>query len=121
MSTLDKDEYERRFLAAVAETKTAGIWFSNAVPPIIRLLRRIGFRPLPPHYIPFKTMLLRLCIYFAVAWGLLMGLFIWDAEKMPLSVLIGLSLGAGLLFGLCMALYYAYGRKAHKLTPWDDL
>ena len=120
MAALDPTEYERRFLAAVAETKTAGIWFSNAVPPYVRILRKFGQRPIPPHYAPMRQTLLAQFLYFTVAWGILMWFFVWQGNASVGSAMVGAVL-AGVIFALGMAAYLSFSRKSNKLTKWDDL
>lgn len=120
MSSLDKQEYERRFLAAVAETKAAGIWFSNAVPPYVRILRKFGRRPVPPHYAPMHQTLVSQFLYFSIAWGLLMSLLALTGPVPIISIII-VAIFIGILFALIMTAYLSISRKINKLTKWDEL
>lgn len=117
----DKDEYERRFLAAVLETKEAKIWFSNAIPPYVRVMRKFGLRPRPPHYVDLKTVFIRCSITFVSGWALVMSLFVWDFATTPLWYAAFFSLTMGLFCASFLTLYYRYGRETHELSAWEDL
>ena len=59
--------------------------------------------------------------FFGLVWGLLMWFWQWSDTGMSAGFAAALSVVAGLLFGLSMASYYAYGRRKHRLPPWTSL
>ncbi|MDO6729431.1 DUF6404 family protein [Marinovum sp. 2_MG-2023] len=114
-------EYERRWTAAQAEMTSAGVWQSNATPPVILLLRRLGLRPRPPYYIGFWQLALVYGAFFSVFWGLLMWFLDWSARGMSVPAALLSSLVAGTLFGLILSTLTHRSRKRHGLRNWNDL
>lgn len=116
--------FETKKSEALRLLEQTGIWRSNYLPPATKTLWRLGFEVPPPHFISFGRILLFAGIYFAVGWGVLMYLFTLLAMGTPVkspSTFALLSAGAGFLFGLSMATYYAYGRWKHGLPSWEAL
>ena len=98
-----------------------GVWRSSYEPPAFRTLWRMGIRIPPPHFIPFFPGALGMGLSFAVSWGILMWLLVWSHTDFELQGVFIASGLAGLLFGVFMALYYAYGRYKYKLPKWNSL
>lgn len=119
--TLPAEEYARRLKAAEGEIHAAGIWPSNAMPPLFRLMRKLGMQVRPPHYLPFVRAAITSGAFFGVVWGAIMYVTVWRAQGAPASVYIPSSLIAAGLFGVMMAACYQYGRKKHGFSNWDDL
>lgn len=117
----DRAEFDRKLARALAELAATGMWRSNYDPAPDRWLRRRGLRLRPPHYRDPWRYGLGLGVHFAVTWGVLMWLFVWSAEGMPVPVAIGAASAAGVGFGLFMALHMAWGRRRHRLTRWEEL
>lgn len=113
--------FEEKCSFAIQELESAKIWKSNYNPPILKLLRKLGFKVPFPHYNSFLNNALSTGIYFGFAWGLFMYFFAWDKENMPVTVMLTTALFAGAFFGLSMALYYRHSFKKHKLTPWHEI
>ena len=59
--------------------------------------------------------------FFAVIWSLIMWFFVWPAPRMSAIAAVEAALLAGVLFGVAMASYYAYGRYRYKLPSWREL
>ena len=114
-------EYERKFAAAMAELEATDMWKSNHTPPVLRSLRSMGVQARPPHYAPFWSVVAIYALWFGVCWGALMWIFSWSEEDFTVLAAVGASAVAGVIFGVCMAIYYARGRKKHGLTAWDAL
>ncbi len=110
----------KRQLALVRLSKT-GIWRSNYAPPFVRMLWSLGFDVPPPHYATFWGAALVAGSAFSAGYGLLIWLLVWSPTTMSFRVVALRVIVAGLLFGLCMAAYYYYGRKKHNLPSWNDL
>lgn len=115
------DEYEKKFQAAENELRKTGIWRSNAIPPYVRLERRLGFKPRPPHYLSFGRAAINMGVWFAFSWGTLMYLLLWRHQDMPIWMVLVIASFGGLMSGIFMASYYEFGRRAHKLSKWADL
>ncbi len=100
-------------LALLAETPIVP---SNFAPPLF------GIDIPPPHFMRFWQVSVFAGCFFAAAWALLMTAF-WSYKSLPLrnsSLIVG-ALASGLLFGLGMGLYYAFGRRKYGLPSWQDL
>lgn len=94
---------------------------SNYAPPLFRILWRIGVYVRPPHFASFGSNFLLTGAWFGVVWGAIMWLLVWPGTgKSPLVDAIT-ALVAGLLFGLCMALYYRQGARKYKLPGWAQI
>jgi hypothetical protein len=118
---MKQSDYARRFDAAVAELNTVGVSGSNAMPPYLRIGRKLGFEPRPLHYETFARIAVSSGIYFAVTWGIFMSLVFWNDRGMPTAMQFFTAAGAGLLFGLGMAVWYRSVRRKNGLSSWDDL
>ncbi len=105
-------------LAILAKT---GMWQSNYAPPALKAAWAMGLKVPPPHFARFWPTAAALGTWFGVLWGLVMWFFIWSKQGMPLSGAVIASVVAGGLFGLSMAIYYAYGRRKYKLPSWGSL
>lgn len=114
-------DYNRRFDAALGEIAETSVWKSNYNPPMLRSLRFLGFRPRPPHYAAFLSILLGYAAWFGPIWGAMMWFAAWRDEGFTVLSAVSASAAAGLLFGLAMAVYYAWGRKKYGLSRWQDL
>ncbi len=114
MDALQKREAALRLL------ETKGISHSNYAPPAARLLWRLGFDVPPPHFAGFGATALVAGSYFGVAWGLIMWLLFWSHQHFSIAIGLIVALGAGVLFGVFMASYYAYGRRKYGIPLWRD-
>jgi hypothetical protein len=116
-----QSSFDIRRSKAIALLKKTGIWKINYLPPAITLLWRMGVKVPPPHFAGFAITATMLGLYFGLAWGVIMWLFVWSSQGMSSSAALFKALSTGVLFGLAMAAYYAYGRKKHQLPSWDSL
>lgn len=98
-----------------------GIWPSNYAPPALHLAWKLGFDIAPPHLNRFGKNFLFTGSVFGVLWGLIMWFVQWADMGLPAWIAAASALLAGVLFGLCMAAYYEYGRSKHGLPYWDEL
>jgi hypothetical protein len=107
---------EAKRAAALELLASTGIWRIHYAPPIARLLWRLGINVPPPHFASFRSNVLPAGVYFGAASGLLMWYF--DACSAPIRWY--LAAAAGLLFGLWMAAYYAYGARKYAIPRWSN-
>lgn len=75
--------------------------------------------PLP--FAPLWQVFVVMTGYFSLGYGLWMYWTVWRAQGMPLLFACEVSLIAGVLFGLTMALFHLWRRKVNKLPDWKDL
>ena len=113
--------FESRRDQALKLLGSTGIWRSNYEPPILRGLWKIGVRVPPPHFVPFWKTALFAALWFGGVWGAFMWLTFWSRQGFPAAVALVTAAVAGACFGLCMALYYAHGRRKHRLPEWSTL
>ncbi len=111
-------DFKQRRTAALALLAATGIMRSNYEPPLLRMLWRAGFEVPPPHFARSWKVGLIAAAYFSVAWGTMMWLF---GQARALEVLGASALVAGVLFGVAMGAYYAYGKRKYALPDWDQL
>jgi hypothetical protein len=97
-----------------------GISRAVAAPPAWRLLWALGIEAPPPLFAPFWPSVLLIGAYFGTAWGVVMWLVQWSRRGMPPSIAAGAAVTAGVLFGLCMAVYFRHVARKHHLPSWDE-
>lgn len=114
-----QSEYTRKFGAAMEEMHSKGL--AQSLPLPILLLRKLGKRPLPPHYDRFWRAALVQGGFFGPFFGAFMYLFAWRNDGMSAAGAIMMSLLAGLFFGVSMSAYYRLMRSRYALTDWDKL
>ena len=113
--------FESRRAKALELLKATAMWPSNYEPPILRALWKLGFKIPPPHFVPFWKTTLFASLWFGGVWGIVMWLTVWSSQGVALSAALCIAAAAGLFFGLSMSLYYAYGRRKHRLPEWSSL
>lgn len=101
--------------------KRTGMWRSNYEPPILRVLWKIGIEIPPPHFLPFWQVLVLGAGWFAGAWGSIMWLGEWSKHGVSIMSAVGTASVAGVFFGIAMAIYYAHGRRKHRLPKWNAI
>jgi hypothetical protein len=108
--------------AAALKLMTAtGIWRDSYQPLAFRLLWRFGIDVPPPHFVAFHWTALCAGGYFAIIFGLGMWLFpVMHQGYFPMRIILVSAGCAGLIFGVGMAGYYAYGRRKHAIPLWQD-
>lgn len=113
--------FEAKKRAALAELANSKIWRSNYEPPLLLFMWWLGKETRPPHYNRFLRNTLNLGVFFGFFWGVVMCLFVWRTTGMPVLTVVFVSLLAGGIFGLSMALYYRISARKNSLSKWDSL
>jgi hypothetical protein len=77
----------------------------------------------PPHFASFLGNFLLMGGWLGVfwSWDTLICILIWGRRDVPASVLILLSVSAGVLFGAAMAGYFACSARKQQLPSWSKL
>ncbi|MBK0167087.1 DUF6404 family protein [Klebsiella sp. S69] len=109
---------KRKALAIMASRK---MWKSNYAPPLIRLLWWLGVKIPPLPFAPFWQVFRWMGGFFSMWYGLLMYLMVWRVQGRSPLFACATSLIAGVLFGLTMALFHWWRRRANNLPDWKDL
>jgi len=115
---LDQYDQLEEALKLLAET---GMTRSSYAPPFHRLMWRRGIPVRPPHFAAFRTNVLNTAVWFAPIWGGLMWFLVWSGQGLPLWIMLGASVIAGLLFGILMAIFYQQSALKNRLPPWDEI
>jgi Family of unknown function (DUF6404) len=115
--------FESRRSEALRLLAATGIKSANYLPPAVRILWRFGVEVPPPHFMPFGKSALAAGTAFGFGWGTVMYLLSLFIPRLNFSVqaLSVASLAVGVLFGLSMATYYAFGRRRNRLPEWESL
>lgn len=106
--------------AALKLLGETGILESNYAPPGVKLMWRFGIDCPPPHMAGFVGTALVAGLYFALAWGVFVALYLGMQGRLSVPVVLLGASGAGLCFGVAMAAYYAFGRRKHGLPLWNE-
>jgi Family of unknown function (DUF6404) len=96
-----------------------GYWVSNAIPPLCRLLWRMGYKTPPPCFLSFPVAAISAGLAFAFIYGAFMWLFVWPAN-VALSRVLTMCAVAGILYGLAMATFWRIRAKQLDLPAWND-
>jgi hypothetical protein len=112
--------YEPRYQAALRAADAAGLSRVIAEPPHLRLLRRMGLQPRPPHFAAFSTNFMAHGLPFALIWGVIMWLLVWGGTVPPATAAVA-ALLAGIAFGLVVAFLYRGTAERKGLPRWEDL
>lgn len=113
--------FDTRKARALELLRGTGMRESNYLPPALKLLWRLGVPVPPPHFAGFGAVTLASGLFFGLGWGAVMWWWQWERQGMSLTAAALTALGAGVCFGLCMAAYYAFGRRKHGLPTWKEL
>lgn len=97
----------------------------DKVPPLHRLCWRLGILIPPPMLAGFWFNAGLLGVFFAVTWGAIMTFFFPLVLGIPtgrtLPVMAVAALGAGVFFGLTMAIIARRKAASHDLPSWQSL
>jgi hypothetical protein len=93
-----------------------GVGAFTVAPPFFRLLWALGVELPPPLFLGFITLTVVMGGFFAASWGVLM----WLAWQLSAPAVAAAAGGAGLLFGLSMAVYYRVKAAELGLPSWSD-
>jgi len=113
--------FDARRQRAMAILEKSGIRKSNYLPPTTALLWKMGVKVPPPHFASFASTATVTGLYYGLVWGVVMWLAVWSSQGMGFRAALFSALFAGVLFGVSMAAYYAYGRKKHQFPTWKSL
>ncbi len=111
---------EEKREAAIKNLVELGIWKSNAKPPLLTQLWRLGFNVAPPHFGTFWKTAFCVGLPFGFVWSVLMWFIQWQAMGVSIRLAALSALLASTLFGLAMAGYYRYCQKKYKLPSWEN-
>ena len=112
MKTIEKREAAMKLLSAT------GIWPNYYAPPIVRLMWRLGLDVPPPHFGSFWGNAVVMGALFAILWGVFMWVALWSSQQhLPWPLALAGAGAAGIMFGLGMASYYAYGSASTICLP----
>ena len=113
--------FDARREKAIAILEKSGIHKSNYLPPVTALLWKWGVKVPPPHFASFASTATVTGLYFGLVWGAIMWLGVWSSWGMGIRAALFNAVLAGVMFGVFMAAYYAYGRKKHQFPSWQSL
>lgn len=113
--------FERKKERARTMMESKNMWRSNYAPPLLRLLWKSGLKIPPLPFASFWEVTLIMGFGFSLVWGLVMWFFTWQAMGVQPSSAILRSLAGGLLFGIIMAAFHSWRKKANNLPDWKDL
>lgn len=115
------DDYERRFTAAIEELEAAGVSKTNAIPLYLRAARKLNYKVRPPHYVPLWKTFIGSGLWFAIVWGSLAWIFLWQRQGMPVEIAVSLAAFTGVLFAGINVGYFKISRRMNDLSHWNDL
>jgi hypothetical protein len=100
--------------------RVRGYWMSNAIPPMWRLLWKLGFKTPPPYFLPFLTGAIYAGVFFFSSLLMIRWLISWYIPKTmnPSDVaIIGI---AGIFFGIAMSITWRSKSQKLHLPDWDS-
>lgn len=112
------EDKKNKALAIIDEKK---MWRSNCVPLQLKLMWKLGLKYPPLPFAAFWLNTLVLGAVFGLNFGLLMWIFIWKNQDMPIQHALLLSLFSAFVFGFLISLFHLWRKKANALPKWKDL
>ncbi len=97
-----------------------GYRIPDAIPPVWRLLWRLGFKTPPPCFLPFMIGVLIAGLPFGCFWGMIMWFIFWGNQGVSAALALGSVVMTGLLFGLFRAIFWFLQSKKLQLQDWDS-
>lgn len=113
--------FERKKKRAFAIMESKNMWRSNYAPPLLRALWKLGLQIPPLPFASFWQVTFMMGFGFGLVWGLVMWFFIWQGMGVQPSWAIFRSLSGGILFGVMMAAFHWWRKKANNLPDWKNL
>jgi len=111
--------HEQKVACFEKQLRDRGYWVSNAIPPVCRLLWRLGYKTPPPCFLSFPVAAISAGVAFAIVYVTFMWLIVWPANVAPSRVLTSTTL-AGIVYGLAMATFWRIRAKQLDLPSWDE-
>lgn len=113
--------FEEKKNKAITLMEGKNMWRSNYAPPILRLVWKLGGKMPPLPFAPFWQTLLLFTLTFGALWGIFMGIVSGNNADFSSVALLIASCKAGLIFGVLMALFHHWRRRANGLPRWESL
>lgn len=113
--------FEQKKEHAIAIMESKHMWKSNYAPPLIKGLWKLGLKIRPLPFMPFWQSTLITGIFFGPLYGLFMWFSVWENNGMAIAVAISMSVMAGILFGIGMAIFNWWLKTHNNLPTWDEL
>ena len=113
--------FEKKKERAIAIMDRKKMWRSNYAPPLLRLLWKMGFKIPPLPFASFWQITLLMGGMFGFIWGVVMWFVSWKSMGMQPTVAIGTTMGAGVLFGVFLAVFHWWRKLVNHLPDWDSL
>jgi len=111
---------ESRRAAALELLKARGIPANEAAPHFHRLLWRCGIDVPPPHFASFRFNVAFIGGFSGVGWGLIMWLFVWQRQSMPVFLAVAIAALFGVAMGLVMASICRHTARAAQIPSWRE-
>lgn len=90
-------------------------------PNHLRLLWYFGFDTPPPHFASFLSNIAINSIVFSILWYIFRAVFQWLQKGYFQSTDIYDTIFVSAIYGVGMAVYYAYSRRKNELPTWQGL
>lgn len=113
--------FERKKERALSIMESKNMWRSNYAPPLLRGLWKLGLKIPPLPFASFWQITITMGFGFGLVWGLVMWFFTWQGMGVQPSWAIFRSVSCGILFGVVMASFHGWRKKANGLPEWKNL
>lgn len=113
--------FEKRKNRAMAIMEGRGMWPSIYAPPCHIFLWRLGIHVPPPPFSTFWTNFFSFAVVYTPFWGIVMWFIFWKAQGATLLYAATSTLIAGLFFGVIMAAFQEWRKRANHLPAWEKL
>ena len=120
-SRLKDDSYKAKLERAEYELWIKKMPRKKSHPLLFRLLRLLGFKVRPPHYVSSTFAFVFTTIYIAVLVAVLLVFLQKDSQGFSVLSIAIKSLSVGMVAGLVMMLINIDSKKSLNLTPWEDI
>ncbi|WP_409307002.1 DUF6404 family protein [Pectobacterium sp. B1J-3] len=113
--------FERKKERVLSIMESKNMWRSNYAPPLLRGLWKLGLKIPPLPFASFWQITITMGFGFGLVWGLVMWFFTWQGMGVQPFWAVFRSLSCGILFGVVMAAFHGWRKKANDLPDWKNL
>lgn len=113
--------FERKKNRAIEIMARKGMWRSNYAPPCHVFLWKMGIHVPPPPFSHFWTNFFSFAAIYTPFWGAVMWFIFWKSQgESAIYALVTAGI-AGFVFGIVMAAFQRWRKKANDLPEWEQL
>ncbi len=113
--------FEQKKERAIAIMKSKNMWRSNYAPPLLLGLWKLGIKIPPLPFASFWQITLIMGGGFGTFWGLIMWFSTWQFNEVQPAEAVFRGICSGIIFGVLLAAFHWWRKKANNLPEWKNV